>query len=333
MSTPRTIVVITSDPEGPVVRRRVLAFREHFARADLAVEIAPWPKGWLKRRETLARAEKAGHALVLSRLLREVDVARLRERVRRLLFDFDDALPFRDTTHGASVSPTRTDRFRAILAAADAVSVGNPYLARLTGGAGVQARVLPTVVDVSDGPPAPEPPEPPAVLGWIGSAATLPYLAAKTVVLAAVVAMGRTYRLRVVADAFPSMPTGIAVESIRWTEAGENAAIDGMHVGLAPLPDDPWTRGKCGLKVVQTLARGRPVVASAVGVQCDQVLPGVTGFLARDDAEFVDGINALLRDPDRRRAMGRAAKEDARERWSVAAWAPKVIAYFEQALS
>ncbi len=333
MSASRTLVVITSDPEGPVVRRRVLAFRPHLARAGIAIEVAPWPKVWPLRKETLAKAEKAGNALVLSRLLRVADVARVRERVRRLLFDFDDALPFRDTARGAGASATREDRFRAIVEAADAVSAGNAYLALLAKLAGATATCLPTVVDVTDGPPAPEPPEPPAVLGWIGSRATLPYLAAKTLPLAAVVAMGKTYRLRVIADAFPSMPPGIPVDEVPWDEKTEDQAIDGMHVGLAPLPDDPWTRGKCGLKVVQMLARGRPVVASAVSVQTEQVRHGVTGYLAKDDPEFVEAILALLRDPAKRRTMGLAAKEDARARWSVAAWAPKVVAYFERALA
>ena len=333
MSAKRMIVVITSDPEGPVIRRRVLAFRPMLEAAGIALEIGPWPKGWMKRKETLARAEKAGSAWVVSRLLRVADVERLRERVRRLLFDFDDALPFRDSARGAGPSSTRTERFRAIVSAADAVSAGNAYLARLAVGVRSEVRVLPTVVEVSDGPPIPEPPEPPAVLGWIGSAATLPYLAAKTLTLAAVVTMGRTYRLRVIADAFPSMPPGIPVDEIRWTEAGENPGIDGMHVGLAPLPDDPWTRGKCGLKVIQMLARGRPVVANAVGVQIEQVRHGVTGYLAKDDPEFVDAILALLRDPVARRRMGTAAKEDARARWSVGAWAPRVVKYVEGTLA
>ena len=333
MSAPRTIVVITSDPEGPVIRRRVLAFRPQLEARDITIDIAPWPKGWMKRKETLARAEKAGHAWVVSRLLRVADVERLRERVRRLLFDFDDALPFRDTARGAGPSSTRTERFRAIVAAADSVSAGNAYLARLALDARSEVKVIPTAVVVTDGPPTPEPPEPPAILGWIGSTATLPYLAAKMLTFAAVVTMGKTFRLRVIADAFPSMPPGIPVDEIRWTEAGENAALDGIHVGLAPLPDDPWTRGKCGLKVIQMLARGRLVIANAVGVQTEQVLPGVTGYLAKDDPEFVDAILALLRDPEQRRRMGRAAKQDARDRWSVAAWAPKVVKFVEGAIA
>ena len=333
MSAKRTILVITSDPEGPVIRRRVLAFRPQLEAAGISIEIGAWPKGWMKRKETLARAERAGHAWVVSRLLRVADVERLRERVRRLLFDFDDALPFRDTARGAGPSSTRTERFRAIVAAADAVSAGNAYLSRLALDARSAVRVIPTVVEVTDGAPVPEPPDPPAILGWIGSAATLPYLAQKTLTLAAVVTMGGSFRLRVISDAFPSMPPGIPVDEIRWTEAGENAAIDGIHVGLGPLPDDSWTRGKCGLKVIQMLARGRPVVANAVGVQADQVRPGVTGYLAQDDPEFVDAILALLRDPEQRRRMGRAAKQDARERWSVAAWAPRVVTFVDGAIS
>ena len=124
---------------------------------------------------------------------------------------------------------------------------------------------------MGDGPPTPEPAVPPYVLGWIGSRATLPYVEAATVELAAVVTMGNPFRLRIIADATPTMPPGIPVEAGAGSLAGEGAAIDGMHVGIAPLPDDPWTRGKCGLKVLQMLARGRPVVASAVGVQVEQV--------------------------------------------------------------
>ena len=129
------------------------------------------------------------------------------------------------------------------------------------------------------------------------------------------------------------MPPGIPVEEVRWTLEGEARALDGMHIGLAPLPDDAWTRGKCGLKVVQVLARGRPVVASAVGVQRDQVRSGETGFLVRTDAELVDALVALLSDPPLRRKMGAAARQDARDRWSVAAWEGRAARFLTEALA
>lgn len=334
MTVRRTLLVVSSDPGGPVVRYRWLAFREALAAHGIDLTVAPWPKSSSARRDALGRAERAGHVLVSSRLLRGSDVRRLRERVRRLLFDFDDALPFRDSARGAERSGTRAARFREILAAADAVSAGNEYLARMAHVAGRKdAFVLPTVVSVPEGPPAPEPTSPPVVLGWIGSRATMPYLQAKQLTFAALVTMGLAIRLHVIADGLPTLPPGIPVRAVPWTEGGEDAALDACHVGLAPLPDDPWTRGKCGLKVVLSLARGRPVVASAVGVQNEQVLHGRTGFLARDETGFVEGIAALIRDGDLRRRMGEAAREDARARWSTAAWTPKVLAHLEAALA
>lgn len=328
----RTLVVIASDPVGAVARHRALAFRPALERAGVTLEVHGWTKSWLARRRVLARAEESGYALVLSRLLSVADVERLRIRVRRLLFDFDDALPLRDSAAGASPSRTRIERFRAVVAAADAVSCGNPYLAALAERAGARPVVLPTVVEVGAGPRRPEPATPPHVVGWIGSRATLPYVERATVELAAVVALGNPFRLRIVADGTPTMPPGIPVERVQWTEAGEDEAIDGFHVGIAPLPDDPWTRGKCGLKVLQMLGRGRPVVASAVGVQHDQVRDGVTGVLAATKERFVEGLVALLRDEGLRRRMGEAAREDVRARWSVSAWAPQVVAHLVGAL-
>ena len=332
MKAHRTLLVVAADPDGPVVRHRALAYRLALAKEGIALEVSGWPKGGRARREVLARAEKAGAAWVLARLLARADVKRFRSRVKSLLFDFDDALPFRDSARGAGRSFTRVRRFRAIVRAADAVSAGNPYLASLAEAEGKSAVLLSTTVPVDPGPPVAEPQVPPHVLGWIGTRSTLPYLASKTVPLAAVVATGLPYRLRVVADAVPRMPPGIPVEGVRWTAEGALPALDGIHVGLAPLPDDAWTRGKCGLKVLQMLSRGRPVVASPVGVQRDQVRHGTTGFLASSDEDWLTSITALLRDPALRRRMGEAAKEDVRARWSVDAWTDRVVAFVAGAL-
>jgi glycosyltransferase involved in cell wall biosynthesis len=193
--------------------------------------------------------------------------------------------------------------------------------------------VVPTTVAVPEGDPAPEPVGPMLRLGWIGSRATLPYLEACALPLSALVAAGRALRLVVVADRAPTLPPGIPVELVRWSLAGERAALEGVHVGLAPLPDDPWTRGKCGLRVLHFLAAGRPVVASPVGVQATQVRDGETGFLAREDADWVRAIERLGDDAALRARLGRAAREDARSRWSVDAWSPTLVGAVEEWLA
>lgn len=325
MPATRLLAVLTSDPQGPVVRHRWRYFADALEAAGIVLEVVPWPKGLASRRRALHRVAAADGVVVSSRLLRVADLRRVRQRARRLAFDFDDALPYRDSARGAKASRTRQRRFRAVVQASDAVFAGNTYLAELARAAGRDATVLPTVVRMADSPAYPRPPDGLPVLGWIGSRSTVRYLDGEWVTLSAIVASGRPIRLRVIADARPAMPPGIAVEVIPWTETGWRPALAGIHVGLAPLPDDAWTRGKCGLKVLQTLSVGRPVVASAVGVQREQVLHGETGFLASSQEEFFESILQLLDEPERARRMGRAGLDDVRARYSVRAWAPRVV--------
>lgn len=325
MPAARLLVVLTSDPDGPVVRHRWRAFAPALEAAGIVLEVVDWPKDPEGRRHAFHRAETADGVVVSSRLLRMRDTKALRRRVPRLAFDFDDALPFRDTSRRAKSTRTRRRRFKALIKASDLVIAGNDYLAGLAGQRGVEAQIVPTVVDVPLGNGTAEPPIPPPVMGWIGSRSTLPYLEDVWVVLSAVVATGRPIKLRVIADAVPEFPPGIAVDGVRWTEDGWRPALAQIHLGLAPLPDDAWTRGKCGLKVLQTMSVGRPIVASAVGVQKDQVMDGVTGFLADSRMQFLEGLLTLIGDADLRHRMGKAAMDHVRAHWSVDVWAPRLV--------
>jgi hypothetical protein len=127
-------------------------------------------------------------------------------------------------------------------------------------------------------------------------------------------------RLRVICDRFPkfeSMPV-VAVPWSESTEAGELAISD---VGVSWVPDDLWSQGKCGLKVLQYQAAGLPVLANPVGVQAEMVAPGVSGLLASTDEEWVEAVRRLADDPALRLRMGRAARASAESGYSVAAWA------------
>lgn len=328
----RLLLVISSEPDGPVVRHRWRAFAADLERAGIVLQVADWPQDARGREAALVRASNADGVVLSRRLLPRAWARRLRRRARRLAYDLDDALPFRDSARGATRSFTRARRFGRLVRLADRVFVGNAYLAGLAGRARTPPLVVPTTCEVPAGPAAP-PPGDVCVLGWIGARATLPYLEARAPELSALVASGRVVRVRVVADAAPVLPPGIAVEHVPWSLAGEAEALAGMHVGFAPLPDDAWTRGKCGFKVVQMLGAGRPVVATPVGVQAEQVLHGVTGFLGATSAALLEALVTLVDDPPLRLRMGAAAREDARARWSRAAWAPRVVAAIEELLA
>jgi len=106
--------------------------------------------------------------------------------------------------------------------------------------------------------------------------------------------------------------------------------IQSMAIGVMPLPDTPWTRGKCGYKLIQYMACGLPVIASPVGVNAEIVEHGVNGFLAETDAEWREALVTLLRDPDLRSRMGAAGRQKVEKQYSIQVWGPRVAGMLSQ---
>ena len=114
--------------------------------------------------------------------------------------------------------------------------------------------------------------------------------------------------LRIIADEFLDLEK-MEVEKHRWSLESEATDLVNSDIGLAPLPDDPFTRGKCGFKILQYAAAGLPVVASPVGVNAQYVIDTVTGFLARDISQWIESVSRLVMEPDLRDTMKSAATE------------------------
>jgi glycosyltransferase involved in cell wall biosynthesis len=250
------------------------------------------------------------------------------------VLDFDDAIFHNYDRHAWWVIRTlwarRIDR---LMAGARLVVAGNEYLARRARDAGAPwVEVVPTVVDLDryvavTGDEAPR--QPPRVV-WIGSPGTLRYLEGLGPALAEL-SRRQAFVLRVVGGRL-SVP-GVVTECLEWTEGGEAAAIANCDVGIMPLTDTPWERGKCGYKLIQYMACGLPVVASPVGVNAEIVRDGENGFLAPDARAWVDSLGCLLSDAPLRRAMGRKGRERVQERYSLQQVAPRLAALLQVARS
>jgi glycosyltransferase involved in cell wall biosynthesis len=209
--------------------------------------------------------------------------------------------------------------------ASDLVIAGNDYLA-------VEARrwvgadrvtVIPTCVDVARYPnknAGGTPALPGAQLVWVGSRSTLRGLERFAPTLSAIGQAVPGTRLKLVCDRFIDTPH-LPVDQCVWNESTEPAELAAADVGIGWVPDDPWSRGKCGLKVLQYQAAGLPVVANAVGVQAEFVRTGETGFLANTQEEWVSAIRALASDAGLRHRLGAAARKQAEDRYSVEAGA------------
>ncbi|MGI9626904.1 MAG: glycosyltransferase family 4 protein, partial [Longimicrobiales bacterium] len=254
----------------------------------------------------------------------------LKDRALPLVFDFDDAifLPQRGGSRVVARLSRPYEAAAALCRAATVVLPGNEFLADFARGALGRAatgdekvRVLPTVVDTDVFQPGHGAVGTVPVVGWVGSHSTLPYLLNRASVFQDL-ARRLTYRLRIVSNHPPPPIPGVDVEFVRWSPEREVSVFHGLSVGVYPLVDDHWTRGKCGFKAIQYSACGVPVVASPVGVLRDIVAPEETGLWAESDEEWCDQIERILRDPNmgaRFGAQGRAFIED---RYSVSAGVP-----------
>lgn len=243
-----------------------------------------------------------------------------------VITDYDDAIFHRyDQSGNAIVRGALGTKVDKVMKASDVVVAGNRYLAERAARAGARRiELVPTVVDAArygarrgvrdDDRPR---------IGWIGTPETWRSCAQPFAELLRSVATHAGAVCRLV-GAEPQPRVAEPFELLPWSEGTEVESIHGMDIGIMPLPDTPWTRGKCGYKLIQYMACGLPVVASPVGVNAEIVEHGVNGFLAESEDDWKTALEMLLRDPELRRSMGQAGRRKVEVAYSLEVHGPRV---------
>jgi glycosyltransferase involved in cell wall biosynthesis len=166
-------------------------------------------------------------------------------------------------------------------------------------------------------------------LVWIGSSSTLRGLRAVQSILEQIGRRWRGIGLKLISNQFFQLKH-LRVIPCPWSEVTEAAELARADIGISWLPDDDWSRGKCGLKVLQYMAAGLPVVANPVGVQAELVRHAETGFLVETPQQWLEAIDRLLRDPSLRQHMGKSGRQRVKSGYSVATGAARWIALLER---
>jgi len=325
------VLALIEAPEHVCYRYRIEAFAWAMAERGLYLEAVPLRRG-LGRLRTLWGTRRADVVVLQRKLLPLGQLILLRRRARRLVYDFDDALWQRDSySPKGPESWSRAGRFWATVYAADSVIAGNGYLAGAARAYAPPERVyvVPTCIDPGRYRPAEHVRRGAAArLVWIGQGSTLPSLRAAGAPLTAAAERVPGLGLRLICDR--SIELGpLRVEPRPWSTATEADDLAGADIGVSWLPDDTWSPGKCGLRVLQFMAAGLPVVANPVGMNRRMVIDGETGFLAESPRQWADAIDRLAADLGLRRRMGAAGRRLVEEHYSAARWGPKLAAILE----
>jgi glycosyltransferase involved in cell wall biosynthesis len=238
--------------------------------------------------------------------------------------DYDDAVFHNYDRHRlAIVRRLMGTKIDDVMRGAALVVVCNRYLAERARVAGARwIELVPTTVELARYARPTPPLNTTFTIGWIGTPWTARYL---ELVRPALHEVCRNGQARFVAIGAGSLNWDeVPVEVVPWSEATEVAELQKLDVGIMPLPNSPFERGKCGLKLIQYMACGRPVVASPVGVNCEIVLDGVNGFTAANNDEWVTALRTLRDDPAHRERMGRVGRRNVEEKLSLEITAPRL---------
>ncbi|GIW88795.1 MAG: hypothetical protein KatS3mg108_3119 [Isosphaeraceae bacterium] len=317
------VLALVESPHHVCARYRVLAFRPALIRRGLSLQIQSLSTNPVRRIAQLRDAARYDIVLLQRKLLPRWQLALLRRAARRLVFDFDDAILYRDSFDPRGPHcPRRRRRFAALMRSVDAVLAGNPFLGQLAVDHGLPAprlTLIPTCIDCHRYHPKSAPSSTPLTLVWIGSSSTLQGLETSAPLWRRIGREVPGVRLRLVCDRFCRFDP-LPVEPIPWSEAIEAAAVASADVGISWLPDDLWSRGKCGLKLLQYMAAGLPVVANSVGVQTSLITHGQNGFLAHSDDDWINLLVELTAHPDARQRLGLNARRFVERHYDLRAW-------------
>lgn len=342
----RIVYLASTSAMGPASRYRIYQFRRFFADAGIQLDILPaLEDDWLKAeyhvgtRRRLARLQ-AGAAGALRRakqltFLGQADLVIVeRELFPKLPAFLENQLLKKHGGYGIEfddaifLSPGRTDKYPDLVRNAAFVLAGNDYLKDWASQYQANIEVVPTCVDpktyrAKSNYTLKAQPE----IGWVGLSSNLPYVSSIAPHLSAAI-KNHNAKLHVLSG----HPGDIELPLIfsAWSSANETQIIEQFDIGIMPLPDNEFAQGKCGLKILQYMAAGVPVIASAVGVNQTIIEDGVNGLLVQNAAQWHDALESLLTDQQLRESLGRAGRDTVEKSYSTDIWGPKLVAIYRK---
>lgn len=315
--------------DRPSTRFRVAPLRPWFEARGHTLDVLALPRGVFERVRLYRRLPQYDLIGIQQRLLDPFELRLLRRRCDGLLYDLDDAVMYDERGR----RPWRRQRrFRAIARASSLVVCGNRYLAAEATQHSGDVVLIPTAVDTERFHPRERIATNDLVtIGWTGSSSTNRYL---NEILPVIAELTGGVRLKVLSsdtrDLDFSRLGRVPYEFVSWSAEREVPETASFDIGLMPLPDNAWTRGKCGCKALQYMALGIAAVCSPVGVNADIIDHGRNGYLAATPQEWSRILNQLVADPQARQTVGEAGRRRVEEAYSLTIQAERLVAAVER---
>ena len=323
------VIFLIQGKDVAASRYRVLQYLPLFQAGGIEAKVFEFPQstaGWA----SLWKHLKEGEVIFVQRKRLPRWVLLLLKRLnKKILYDFDDAVMFKNSLSRNPYSLRRTMSFRRTLRYTDLVIAGNQFLKEEAEKYHQNVKVLPTPID-AERYREKEFAERDAVnIGWIGDHGSIHYMESYKDVWETI---GRKYShvvLTIICDTFIETKD-IILRRIPWSYEREIDDLMSLDIGVMPLFDDLWSQGKCGFKIIQYLGVGVPAVCTPVGINRDVIENGVNGFWAVTKNEWIEKLSFLIENKSARAKMGKEGRRKIMEQYTVQVCAPKLMGWIKE---
>ena len=306
-------------------RYRILQYLPYLKEKGVDVSTHFYKRNWvdkLKFYNTLGQYEIL---YVHRRLFPPLEFWYLRKKAKKIIYDFDDAVMYRSSSSTNPYSRSRRIKFAYMMKRVDFAVAGNQFLKSEVLRYQTRVEVIPTSIELSRYRMKESyQPRGPLTVGWLGASSTLKYLKILMPALETLYQAYPHFQLKIVSDQFLHTER-LPVIKKRWSAEEEQSDLKSFDIGVMPLSDDLWSRGKCGLKLLQYYGIGLPAVCTPVGVNRDIVEHGVNGFWARTPEEWTFHLKKLMEEEALRKEMGSKGRKKVEAGYSYEVNAPKIL--------
>ncbi len=320
------LLILIQGREVAASRYRILQYIPYLEGNGIVCEVREFPDSLREYYTLAAELPRYDCVFVQRKRFHFPFLPLFRKRAKKIVYDLDDAVMFKNSLARSPNSWTRQKRFRDMVLNSDAVIAGNSFLKDQASRYHSQVALIPTSIpaaryrlkDHSINKDL-------VTIGWIGDHGSIHYLENMKGVWEEI---GRKYpsqvELKIICDVFFDC-SFIPVRKVPWAQDTEVAELMDMDIGVMPLHNDPWSWGKCGLKILQYFGVGIPAVCTPVGVNRDVVIDGRDGFWAMDEQEWVEKLSVLIENHAMRKAMGLEGRKMLEQGYTLEANASRML--------
>src|SRR4030042_759759 len=319
------IAFLVSRLDKPSMKFRIIAYLPLLRESGIKTAVFPLSKKKIGRWRIFYHLPDYDLVVIQKKLFSHIELAYIRQQSQKLVYDFDAGVMFKKGEKMDMNKPLRNKRFDRTIRLCDHVIAGNQFLKEESRLQSDRISVIPTPVDTDKYIPVGKAGSKKEVtIGWLGSKSTIRYLKTLIPVFSELQSRFPDVHITVVSDRFEGIEEITAIKKI-WREDEEVRDFQGFDIGIMPLPDDSWTKGNCGFKLLQYGAVGLPGVCSPVGINREIVLDGINGFHATTPQERGARVSQLISSAELRNRMGNVSRERVVKEYSLKAIWPKFL--------